>query len=184
MAMAKTASRAFSRAGHTDVRRPSRAQLEAQYGAVARCRTGKPRSGSLASSPSRSEAHGFGAATSQAGAEETAGPEFKGQSDPLRPLCPANLPHIAAAVLLRALAGGDTSTSLRTLPTVAYLANFGAAVPLDDRFDLVLRLEYRVRYYDRRGDAKLVTAAGDPVVHGTQNFTPLVGLRWKGTAAE
>jgi hypothetical protein len=79
---------------------------------------------------------------------------------------------------------GDTSTPLRTLPTVAYLANLGVAVPLDDRFDLVLRLEYRVRYYDRRGEVKLVTADGDPVVHGTQNFTPLLGLRWKGKAAE
>jgi hypothetical protein len=81
-------------------------------------------------------------------------------------------------------ADGDTSTALRTLPTVAWIANFGGGVPLTEELELVLRLEYRVRYYDRRGSDKLRTAEGDEVVHGTQNLTPFVGVAWRGLTSD
>jgi hypothetical protein len=67
---------------------------------------------------------------------------------------------------------GDATSAFRTLPSVAWVLALGGDVPLADRVDLVLRLEYRVRYYDRRGGDPL---AGD-VVHGTQNLTPFVGV--------
>jgi hypothetical protein len=40
--------------------------------------------------------------------------------------------------------------------------------------DLVHRLQYRIRYYDSRGSSALAGGA----VHGTQNYTPFVGVAW------
>ena len=69
---------------------------------------------------------------------------------------------------------GDTDPALRTSPTIAWMLNLGAGVPITEHLQGVLRLEYRVRYYDRRGDQDLA----DDIVHGTQNLTPFVGLAW------
>jgi len=68
---------------------------------------------------------------------------------------------------------GENSGALYVTPAVAYMAALGAGVPITDTLQAVLRLEYRVRYYDRR-DSKLAGEA----VHGTQNFTPFVGICW------
>jgi hypothetical protein len=68
---------------------------------------------------------------------------------------------------------GDTKAALRTSSTVAYLLNLGGVLALTETLDLALRLEYRVRYYDRR-DHPLV----DTLVHGTQNYTPFIGVSW------
>ncbi len=69
-------------------------------------------------------------------------------------------------------AGDDATSALRTSPRVAWLLALDAVIPTKTLFRPMLRLEYRVRYYDRRADAEL----DDQVVHGTQNFTPLVGV--------
>ena len=69
----------------------------------------------------------------------------------------------------------DTSSSLRTHPTIAWLFGLGGVVPITDELGVALRLQYRVRYYNRRGGDDL---AGD-VVHGTQNVTPFVGIAWR-----
>ncbi len=42
-----------------------------------------------------------------------------------------------------------------------------------DPLQLALRLEYRVRYYDRRDEALT-----DELVHGTQEYAPFVGISW------
>ena len=68
---------------------------------------------------------------------------------------------------------GDSDAALKTSNTVSWLLNLGGAVPINDTLALAVRLEYRVRYYDRR-DNPLV----DKLVHGTQNFTPFVGVAW------
>ena len=68
---------------------------------------------------------------------------------------------------------GDNKAPLRTSRTVAWLLNIGGSLPVADTLDLVIRFEYRVRYYDRR-DAPLV----DKLVHGTQNYTRFVGVAW------
>lgn len=60
---------------------------------------------------------------------------------------------------------------LRTSPTVAWSASVGAQIPVWQNFSPVFFLEYRVRYYDRRKDP-----LPDGAVHGTQNFTPLLGV--------
>ena len=40
---------------------------------------------------------------------------------------------------------------------------------------IVLRLEWRIRYYDERGGQPLM----DGIVHGTQELRPLVGVAWR-----
>lgn len=68
---------------------------------------------------------------------------------------------------------GRTNAPLRTSATVAWIAAVGLRAPLTETLSLGVRLEYRVRYYDRR-DKPLA----DELVHGTQNFNPFVGLSW------
>lgn len=69
--------------------------------------------------------------------------------------------------------GGDRDSALRTSPSIAWSIAFGGRVPIVADLDLLLRMQYRVRYYVRRGGAEL-----DGLVHGTQNFTPFVGVAW------
>ena len=78
-------------------------------------------------------------------------------------------------------AEGDASGALYVKPSIAWLAAVGGGVPMTASLELVFRLEYRVRYYDRRGDP-----LKDSVVHGTQSITPFIGVRWKigGTDSE
>ncbi len=73
-----------------------------------------------------------------------------------------------------ATAGGDTETALRTSPTVAWLVGLGGALPVWNDLHVVLRIEYRVRYYDSRGSEPLT----DEIAHGTQNLTPFFGVAW------
>jgi len=69
--------------------------------------------------------------------------------------------------------GGATGAALRTSPTVAWRFALGGQIPLVDPLQLALRLEYRVRYYDRRDEALT-----DELVHGTQEYAPFVGISW------
>lgn len=73
-----------------------------------------------------------------------------------------------------ATADGGTDAALRTSPTVAWLAAIGGQVNVWSQLDVVFRVEYRVRYYDRR-DAPLA----NELVHGTQSFAPIVGVAWR-----
>lgn len=70
---------------------------------------------------------------------------------------------------------GGTSDALRTSPTVAWMIGLGGNIEIFDQIDVVLRAQYRVRYYDARGGTPLV----DELVHGTQNFTPFFGIAWR-----
>lgn len=69
---------------------------------------------------------------------------------------------------------GSASGTLRTSASVAWSFALGGRVALVDSLDLVLRIQYRIRYFDTRGGTRL--AGG--TVHGTQNFTPFVGVAW------
>jgi hypothetical protein len=71
--------------------------------------------------------------------------------------------------------GGAAAGALRTRATVAWVIGAGGGVPLAEDVELALRLEYRVRYYDRRGGKPLANG----IVHGTQNFTPFAGIAWR-----
>jgi hypothetical protein len=69
---------------------------------------------------------------------------------------------------------GSRSGTLRTSATVAWSFALGGRIELARDVDLVLRMQYRIRYYDERDGSRL--AGG--TVHGTQNFTPFVGVAW------
>lgn len=69
---------------------------------------------------------------------------------------------------------GSVDGTLRTSASVAWSFAVGGRIPIVDTLDLVLRMQYRIRYYDARGGWALAGGA----VHGTQNYTPFVGVAW------
>lgn len=69
---------------------------------------------------------------------------------------------------------GNTTGTLRTSALVAWTFALGGRVPIVPDLDLVLRIQYRIRYYDERRGAPLAGGA----VHGTQNYTPFAGVAW------
>lgn len=69
---------------------------------------------------------------------------------------------------------GDTSGAFRTHPTIAWMIGLGGTVPVTEALSVALRVEYRVRYYNRRGGHPLTEDA----VHGTQNLTPFLGVAY------
>ncbi|MBI3004818.1 MAG: hypothetical protein HYY49_05315 [Ignavibacteriales bacterium] len=70
---------------------------------------------------------------------------------------------------------GDTTSSFSLHPTIALLAALGAGVQITDDLDLIVRMEYRLRYYTMRGGNTLK----NNIEHGTQNITPFVGVSWR-----
>jgi len=69
---------------------------------------------------------------------------------------------------------GSVQDALRTSSRVAWVFGLGSAVPLNDHFSLVLRLQYRIRYYNQRGSENLL----DNVVLGTQDIFPFIGFQF------
>jgi hypothetical protein len=70
--------------------------------------------------------------------------------------------------------GGTRTGVLTTSATAAWAFAIGGRFALAPDVDLVVRLQYRIRYYDERGGRPLAGGA----VHGTQNYTPFVGVAW------
>lgn len=70
---------------------------------------------------------------------------------------------------------GTTDGDFSTSPTIAWMSSLGVNSPLTEKLDLLLKLQYRVRYYDSKGGQNLANKA----VHGTQNFTPMLGLVYR-----
>jgi len=71
-------------------------------------------------------------------------------------------------------AEGAAEDPFRTSPRIAWHLALAAYAPLLEGLDLVIRVQYRIRYYDRRAGLSL----DEGVVHGTQNLTPTIGLAW------
>ena len=69
---------------------------------------------------------------------------------------------------------GDIESALTTHPVIAGLIAIGANVPIVDRLDVVLKAEYRFRYYTERDGNPL---AGD-IEHGTQSIAPVLGIAY------
>ena len=69
---------------------------------------------------------------------------------------------------------GGTGT-FRTDPSLAWLVGLGGAIEIAEPIELILRINYRIRYYTTRGGDDLV----DGVAHGTQDIVPFVGLAWR-----
>jgi hypothetical protein len=69
---------------------------------------------------------------------------------------------------------GSTEGAFSTHPTIAWMFSLGAGVPLHANLDLTVKIQYRARYYHRRGGERLI----DDIDHGTQSIVPLIGLAW------
>jgi len=70
---------------------------------------------------------------------------------------------------------GATSGAFSTSAAVAWMLGLGSTLEISKTISLLMRLEYRIRYYNER-DGKAL--AGN-MVHGTQNLTPQLGLTVK-----
>lgn len=70
---------------------------------------------------------------------------------------------------------GSNVGSLSIDPSVAWLFGIGAQVNMFDNLSLLVKAQYRVRYYNKRDGLALQ----NETVHGTQNFSPLIGLNYK-----
>ncbi|MCH8080695.1 MAG: hypothetical protein IIA06_13120 [Proteobacteria bacterium] len=69
---------------------------------------------------------------------------------------------------------GSTSDSFETHPTIAWLIALGGNIPVGSTLDIFIKVEYRVRYYNKRGGENL---EGD-VKLGTQSIAPVIGVTW------
>ncbi len=69
---------------------------------------------------------------------------------------------------------GRTDGWLRVSPRIAWRFGVGVFAPVRDDLDVVLRVDYRVRYYVTRNGEPLA----DDLVHGTQDLTPFLGVSW------
>ncbi len=70
---------------------------------------------------------------------------------------------------------GNSEGNFSTDPAVAWFLGIGAEVKLWKSLSLLIKAQYRVRYYDSKDGSVLDQDA----VHGTQNFAPLLGLSYK-----
>lgn len=72
-------------------------------------------------------------------------------------------------------ADGGTDGAFSPQRSVRWLAAIGGTIQVRPCLAIVLRLEWRIRYYDERDGQPLM----DGIVHGTQEFRPLVGVAWR-----
>jgi opacity protein-like surface antigen len=70
---------------------------------------------------------------------------------------------------------GSNEGNLSTDPSVAWFVGLGAQVKIHKNLLLLVKAQYRVRYYNKKDGAFLQNEA----VHGTQNFSPIIGLSYK-----
>ena len=68
----------------------------------------------------------------------------------------------------------DKSSSFKVTSSIAWKLQFGYKINLSKNLDSFIKIQYRVRYYDRR-DQKL----NNNYVLGSQNITPVLGLSLK-----
>jgi len=71
-----------------------------------------------------------------------------------------------------ASSSGSTSGSFSVNPKVAWLFALGAVVPIQGNVDFMLKVEYRIRYYNQRDGNSL---SGN-IEHGTQSLAPFAGI--------
>jgi hypothetical protein len=67
----------------------------------------------------------------------------------------------------------DNKSSFKAVSSVAWKLQFGYKINLSEKLDSFIKIQYRVRYYDRR-DGTLK----NNYVLGSQNITPVIGLSY------
>lgn len=69
---------------------------------------------------------------------------------------------------------GETAGVFSINPSIAWMVNIGGFISLTEDLDVILKLEYRGRYYLERNGKNLI----NNIDHGTQSIVPLLGVRW------
>ena len=67
---------------------------------------------------------------------------------------------------------GNTSESFSTNPSISWMFSVGGQIPIFDNLNVMLKIEYRLRYYNERGGEPLI----NNIDHGTQSISPLIGI--------
>ncbi|MBI2427329.1 MAG: hypothetical protein HYV29_00760 [Ignavibacteriales bacterium] len=70
---------------------------------------------------------------------------------------------------------GATDGSFTLHPTIAWLLSLGGSFPVLEKIDALVKIEYRPRYYSKRGGDILV----NDIEHGTQSIVPLIGVAYR-----
>ncbi|RPI73067.1 MAG: hypothetical protein EHM47_06875 [Ignavibacteriales bacterium] len=67
---------------------------------------------------------------------------------------------------------GNLSGSFSTSPSIAWMFSLGAHIPIFEKLDVMLKIEYRLRYYNERNGEPLI----NEIDHGTMNISPIIGI--------
>ncbi len=67
-----------------------------------------------------------------------------------------------------------TNGSFSLHPTIAWLISLGGSFDVLDNIDLLIKIEYRPRYYSERGGSILI----NDIEHGTQSIVPVFGIEY------
>ena len=69
---------------------------------------------------------------------------------------------------------GNTSGSFSTDPSIAWMLSIGGFIPVYEKLNVMLKIEYRLRYYNERGGNPLI----NNIDHGTQSISPIIGVTY------
>ncbi len=67
---------------------------------------------------------------------------------------------------------GDISGSFSTSPTISWMFTLGGHIPIFNQLDVMIKIEYRLRYYDERNNEPLI----NNIDHGTMSISPIIGV--------
>lgn len=70
---------------------------------------------------------------------------------------------------------GSTEGAFALHPTIAWLISLGGSFSVAKNFDALIKIEYRPRYYSKRGGAVLI----NDIEHGTQSVVPVFGIAYR-----
>lgn len=68
----------------------------------------------------------------------------------------------------------STEGSFSLHPSIAWLFSLGGRFDIYENIDVMLKLEYRPRYYSARGGTALI----NDIEHGTQSIVPVIGMTY------
>lgn len=69
---------------------------------------------------------------------------------------------------------GNTGDAFSLHPTIAWLIAIGGTFEIIENVQGLIKIEYRPRYYSKRGGAELINS----IEHGTQSIIPLIGVAY------
>lgn len=70
---------------------------------------------------------------------------------------------------------GNADGSFSLHPTIAWMVSLGGNFPLYEKFDALIKIEYRPRYYSERNGKTLI----NDIEHGTQSIVPVIGVAYQ-----